>query len=339
MAMTGYTATYEITKTIDSSGGDYPDLATAEAAWDIDLVAGDSSITFNITGEQVEPATTIDGATTNPTHFITITSSGDGRHAGVYSASFWRIETASMGLTVSDNHTVIDGILVASTGAYAIQATGADSVTVKNCVFPGGTGAYAIFANNGLLVFNCVFYDWNTRLIRASGNSYYDIYGNTFVDCGDASGDYYLYNNASPATTDVRNNLFYHGSSNTVQGNGPLVVTGDYNATDSASLDYPGGSCGGSCGGNDVNNLSTTESNIFENYAGNDYRIKSGSGLPSVGVDLGAAYNTDIAGNARTWSIGAFEVEVAATVTKKTWIHDPTGIGARSSANGASVVH
>ena len=99
-------ATYNRTYTV-GSGLDHATLALAEAAHGQDLVSNDSSLTFDIQDAVEEAGTvTIDGYTTDATHFLTVTTSGSGRHSGVYSTSAYRIVAGSavVCLSVNDNY-------------------------------------------------------------------------------------------------------------------------------------------------------------------------------------------------------------------------------------------
>lgn len=312
LATVGHTATYEITKTIP---GDYATLAIAEAAWDIDLVAGDSSITFNITAAALEGATTIDGAVTNATHFLTVTTSGSARHAGVWSASAYRLSATYRPLYLDDDFIVIDGIQVEAIGTadsrFSIDSRG-NEATIKNCIVRHestgsnfGGGIY--LAGTGVsFVFNNIIYDTN------------DAPAERGINCQTSDGDSRCYNNTIVNFIQGINGGFLNAvainniiwgcevpvGSEQVYGSSPYS---HHNATDSSSFSY-GAQCGGNCGAGDITGMSDP----FVDLANQNFLLANGSSDPAEdGSSESGVLTTDILGTSRpqstNWDIGAHE--------------------------------
>ncbi len=283
IATTGYTATYEITKTVDSTAatgpGDYATIAIAEAAWDIDLVAGDSSITLDVTGAQLETGTvTIDGANTNATHFLTVTASGSARQNGIYNTSRYRIVSTSEVLSVDDDYVVLDGIQLKSTGGNGI-ASGADYVIIKNTIIEGWAGSsstFGVLLGTDPTLYNCLFNDWENYVVRGSG--VVTVIGCTFDNCGANNQCVY----GGYLSSVVRNCIFMKSDNVGTD----KIGTATNNATDAASITYV--DCGG-CGANDVYSIDDP----FADTSANNFFPIENSDINGVGIALGPPYDED----------------------------------------------
>ena len=299
-------ATYDITKTIP---GDYATLAIAEAAWDIDLVSGDSSITYNITAAAVEGQTYISGATSSATSFITVTTSGTARHSGTYSTSAWRIETTSGGeaMWIPDDFVTLDGLQIYVTTNNGLKPENNEGTIIKNCIVRGDAidgdadrGFYAAGLLNASL-WNNIVYNFSIAGIYLTSSSGSNLcYNNTVVDC--AKGITGGYKNVIAI-----NNIIYGCTS---QSNDDIGEATN-NATDLSSITYS--DCGG-CGANDIYSMADP----FVNYASDNFLLDDGTSDPAEGgTSLSGVFTDDILGVSRpqstSWDIGAHEYPVAAT--------------------------
>lgn len=286
-------------------------LQAAETAHQQDLVSNDSSITFEIKGDEQnlwpdEGAVSISGSTPDATHFMTITSSGTGRHNGIYDATIaYRIVSSSNpSLFIEDPFVVVGGIQINHTSTLNGLFSTQTDITVKNCIVnhTGGTSASA----NGIqtqsvtgtsLIYNNIVYDAENRGITIGGDAASClIYNNTVVDCGVG-----IEEDAGDAV--MKNNMFW---SNTTDTDVSTANSPSHNATDAASLVGT--------------NNQTSISDPFVAVGSDNFLLSSAtSDGAEDGTDLSGTFTDDILGTTRpestNWDIGAHEFPVAAAVT------------------------
>jgi len=169
-----------ITKTIGPSGRDYANFILAEADVEsiataefgsTDLVANDGAIVFEAdagtyTGRVFLQSTLTTDATRNVTYRPAAGSEHNGdKSSGVIAFS------QNTSFIVHDPHTVLDGLVIANTGAYCVNTAGtAAGAQYRNCIFDGsqGTTFGVVFLTGGtvadpLVVENCVGYAVNVN--------------------------------------------------------------------------------------------------------------------------------------------------------------------------------
>jgi hypothetical protein len=168
-----------------------------------------------------------------------------------------------------------------------IYIVGVDNGTVRYSKFYKSTNSvgegvfFQSSGSDGWEIYGNIFHDLNqsgTKAISIKETTLgLKIFNNTFSDNLSA-----IYGSGNCGTgSETRNNLFYNGS----------------------------GSCGTAS-----NNLTTSSTNVFVDYAGKDFRIVEtvGTGYPrNAGTNLSAYFTTDRGGNPfgadGAWDIGAYE--------------------------------
>lgn len=169
-----------ITKTVKTVGGDYTTLALAiagEVAARANLVGLDQQLDIQVFAGVVDNATvTIDGFTTDATHFVRVIAPAGQGHAGIFDVAKYRIDTSNQNaLVINDNFVRIEGniqVRLSSASGSTLRA-----ITIGSAL---SAGAYDIRINGVYL--------------KGVGNGSvgFDGFINSTVD--DAGGKVYLIN-------------------------------------------------------------------------------------------------------------------------------------------------
>lgn len=207
--------------------------------------------------------------------------------------------SAGANITVSTQHTLIEGLQLKQTGYSPCINAAVANVTIKDCILSRG-GGNAFDGSTSVRWINTVFQHTAT-----AGNSLQSLgksYNCTFVNTAGAGTSKAI--DSQYGVAHAENCLFLGYSDNIVS---TLDATSDYNATDRSSIDVAGGG-----GTHDVLNL--TAADQLESVTA-DFRVKSGHGLQHGTPDATNA-PLDISQTARDGTnptIGAWEyVAVAA---------------------------
>lgn len=317
------TVTYSV-----SPGGTYStvDAAINAANDNGDLVALDTAVDVVISGSWVSADTTavsVDGfASTDADNNITIRTTGDARHAGVWDNTKYRLVRNTTDysptpcISVLEAYVRISGIQlergdVGGMAPFLMQTADGLSqlVLLESVIFRragqavAGAGVmnYSYYAATQIR--NCVFYGINHATYGAidttGGNQKAYVYNCTFVDCTRgiriSSGD-----------TGLMKNCLFVNCGTTASGT--FIAGTDYNATSAAAMGYTV-----TGGGNTHDRTSVTVS--FVDAAQKDYHLAaSDTGVKDQGADLSVTFTVDIDGQTRTgtWDIGADEYQAAA---------------------------
>ena len=283
-----------------------------------------SSTTIHVAGTAADTTNVanLSGHSTTNSNWIIIQM--DTRNpTGIYSASYYRIQSSAGGqtlITVGDNYVKIIGLQIsfqdAGTGVL-INTTGTTDIQVADCIirnhYVSGSGGFGIadpHTGTTIRAWNNIIYwdgtaggaQYGIRFLNTSGSTNY-AYNNTIVGFAEGIHKY--------GTTTVINNLF---SGNTADiGNGPATDT--YNATNNTSAAGLRTVGGGGTG----NRFSQTFT-----FAGAapDYLLSAsdagakGYGMTNPGSGL---FSDDILATARTapWDIGAHQVSTSASARRR----------------------
>ena len=313
--------------TVDSIGHEYTSLSAAEAgASDANHINNTSLVTANVilnipcyydSGDDTT-VVTVSGYTTGVSNYIKIYTPNNTstevnqsqRHAGKTATGVYRRKAGNyeQGITNDQNYTVIQGLIVYTTGwgTYGINAGSRDNVNVSYNIVYGFSlagsyvGIHAGYSTN-VKVYNNIVYSCSLGIgLEYSGTGSL-VYNNTVVK--NTYG--FLQNYGSGSYGTLKNNIASNTTSDYyVNGTGSfLSVT--YCASDDATADDWGGA------GNRIDQTFT-----FANYAGNDFHLDStDAGAKDYGVsDPGSGlFSDDIDGVTRTgtWDIGADEYVAA----------------------------
>ena len=288
------------TYTVCESGGgcDYTTLQAAETAIQQDLVANDSAITFEIQNAWTSPdgQTTFSGWTCDATRFFTVTAVGAARATATFSTTAWRAESAFDALLTNEDFAVFDGLQarLTTTDASARNGIGGNGLsnTIKNCFVKGSTGS-AIdgisvikSTTTGTVVRNNVVIDFPAVGINISSAATGGVKAdnNTIENCGTG---------VSTSAEDgiIRNTIFLNVTT-PISGSPNTTTLSEENWTDNASITYTG--CG-SCGTGDQ----LSQSDPFEDLAGENYLLASGSTPIDAGKDLSGDFTDAIGGKTR----------------------------------------
>lgn len=296
-------AVFTRTYIVAESGGDHATLAAAEAAHEQDLEANDSALTFEITGTWASPEPSfvqITGWTMTATQNLTVTATGDARAGTLFSTTAYRIAGAlSTPYLVAESYVVTDGIQIRTTSSssnvVSVSSTGDSIILVMNCWLGGdgvATTVRGILANAGAATFNHryrnnIIIDCGAQgILYNSGNAtecFVD--NNTFFDC--ATG---LTSNPTNGSV-ARNNIFW-GTTTALSGSYSDATKSQENWTDLSSINYTG--CTG-CGTGDQ----LSQSDPFEDEAGEDLALASGATAIDAGLDLSGDFTDAIGGKTR----------------------------------------
>jgi hypothetical protein len=262
-----------------------------------------------------DTAVTIDGWTTDEDHYVHIYTTAAARHDGKWNESKYRseISNGASNIKIREPHTRIIGLQIktstntAGDWQYGIctEDSAGYNIISHNIVRPGNlitkySSGIKLFSGDYNNVYNNIVYDFPTDNsgIGVSGE-YNCIYSNTVVDCAkgiSASGW---------AGHKARNNLAFNNTDDY-----SCEYWGTGNATYNAySEDSDPGS-----NGVDISGKSGSE--IFVDYANDDFHLSASSDVRDAGADLSAdanlAFSDDIDGERRgaggAWDIGADEI-------------------------------
>jgi hypothetical protein len=326
----------EVIKVVDpdnGSGTDYTSLSAWEAGQQQDLVTNDRIATAKCrctSGSADTAALTIDGWTTNSTHYIKIwTDPSEGyRHNGKWNTQKYRL-TVTGAKAISNNigyvrvfglQISIDGGQEAFSAPFPIGVTGEIYVgynIIKATAAGSDTKGIKIFRVSGsVYIYNNIIYDIKQTAATSAGIEIYGVtsapvYNNTVVDC------YYGLWSELGTVILAKNNIV-KGSGDVNAYVGTFVSGTDYNATDGTD-DI----------GTGTHNR-TSQTFTFVDEVNDDFHLAStDSGARDHGVDLSSdptfAFSDDIDGQTRsgTWDIGADEY-VASGLSIN--IYDSTGV-------------
>ena len=310
----------EVIKTLRSSGGDYSEMSTWEAAEQTDLVAaGDTHVLecYNDWPTGLDNNCNIIGWTTSATNNITIRPAAGQGHGGVPRAGFWMRSNQLNVLYVQAQFTVVEDIEVVgqATGVMNVlrlNRGNASGSLIQRCIAHGENTTSSLQtaflmdgsgASNSTTVRNNRFVVDGTqgrcaRFTHLSGHNLI-VQANTAIstNAGNATA---VYENANSAVAfgAFDNNVGYAAGSSAVYV-ACFVGTALNNASSDASA----------AGTAPVINMPST---AFTNYAGGDYNPAAGQELDGTGADLSGSFTDDITGETRTqWDIGAYGIIVS----------------------------
>lgn len=316
--------------TASSAGGDgttngtsgstraYASLSAWEAARQADLVTaadGEEVLCCGTAADTTE--VTVDGWTTNATYYISIKGNPDdaaGRHEGIFSSSFYRIEVASgnICLRVNESYTRVEGIQATLSSASFFSVFHIeDSTTVGGVQFiaclgkstnSNHLGAFAYAAPSGTMpapnmAINCVAW-----LTHASNYGFYFRTNTSGVhsyvlNCTTYGGSYGARSRSSAGTCYFYNFVSVNASTSAILET--AAAGGSHVAFDIGTDPLTSG----------VDISGSSDAQIFTDAANGNFSLPSGSPLIDVGTDRSAdGYSDDIIGTARSvWDIGAWE--------------------------------
>lgn len=317
--------------TINSIKREFASLSAAEAGSsnashinNTDLTAAGADVALHLPCYQDAAlnadttAVSIDGWTTDSTHFIKVYTPTDTalqvntsqRHDGKWNTSKYRLEvssavsTAALGIT--EAYVKVDGLQIS---ADATSTNTADVLTFSTSY---GASSYIEATNNilkginnnygsGIYVNNSTGYIYNNIIYDLTGSTSYGIYANS------TTGSLYIYNNtitncdygvhgASGVT--LKNNLLYNHSLGATSN--MTVANCGYNSTNAASLGYTA-----QTGDRIYQTFSFTDAGAL------DWHITStDTGARNRGTSLSGTFTTDVDGETRgtVWDIGSDEI-------------------------------
>jgi len=315
-------AATQVKKVVAPSGGDYTSLESCmnametDAAFggDGDLVGEDKYFDVEISGTWSSAdttAVTIHNYTTDATRYINIYTTGDARHHGIASSSYYILSNANNIMNVGNSFVKVDGLqFTGMTTIYAVAITtsSASNIFKNNIVYLSsnparestGINIAGTYQSNNY-VYNNIIYGFN----QANG-------GNGISVTGFDNTSNYIYNN-----TVYGNKIGIYNYGNSDYANGLRIVnnicngnTTDYSlfkeattATDNISED--------TTSPNDEWDSTAVD---FVNE-GTDFHLAATADAIDQGTDLSGTFTTDIDGDTRsgTWDIGADEYAAAAT--------------------------
>lgn len=298
--------TRTVTITPAGQGGTYNSLSAAEDAEDNtgDLVSRDEIVVFQISGDWSggadTTAVTIDGWTTDSTHYIEIRTTGSALHDGKWNTSKYILSQTSGATTmlINEAYTRVIGLQIyngRTTGnAIGLQiTTGGDNSTVDRCIFKGfaaqtlgyniGLGLYVA----GCVVKNCIAFD---QLVNNAASAGFYFNANSTVLNATAYGCIRGFNRAGGTIT-LTNCL-------------AQACTDGFNGTFTATT------CASDIASDLASGQTATGTVTFVDTGSDDYHLASNDTIAlNAGTDLSTTFTTDIDGQTRsgTWDIGADE--------------------------------
>lgn len=302
------TASTSIIDPDNGAGTDYTSLNAWEDAMEGNLVIQNevAVATCRSTGGSAdETSVTIDGWTTDATHYIKIwTDPVEGyRHDGKWDETAYRLEVSNDEcLYILEDYVRVDGIQAKmtvipdnETKAIRFLLQNADNdLRVSNCIVRGncsgtgsGIGIVTEDADINLKVWNCLIYDFISGndtgfmgMYDGGANAFY-VYNCTIHNCGKGffNVDDGIYNTA--------------------------VFDCNDDFDDCAIADY----CASDDGDGDHSVQPGNWSSVFLDYENGDFHLTASADLKDAGTDLSDTFSDDIDGETRTgtWDIGADE--------------------------------
>ena len=278
--------TNEVVKSVGATGRNYPDTATWEADTDEDCTAGwgagDYADPCSPVGDCYDDAdlagAIIAGATTDSTHYRTLTVHSGQRHAGVNGSG---VNLTSAVTLNGDAYAVVEWILFTGAVNHPILALNAGTGLMFQQLVLATTGNYGIKGGDPTKNFarNCI----------AHGQAYRSFYRVTAQNCS--------------VLTDPTTHAFYMAApTNCIAcGSGAgawLSASGDYNV---GTLTPPGG--------NSIDGVAAAD--IFANIGeGTEdlHLLSDATAASAAALDLSAYFTDDIDADTRSdWDIGADE--------------------------------
>ena len=299
-----------ITKTVKpGGGGDYTSLAAWESAEQTNLVTdGDTHVCECYTGGDLNQVS-IDGWTTDATHFITITSPDGEYHAGDINAGAY-IDANSSYVSCYQAYTVIEKLRCQGGDPgwprYGIYSFATNITIRRNVIKDGQNGIYLHESDGG---YSCIAH--NNLIVGVANSGIYSLVttstentllNNTIVDCPQGITCTGIRTGGSNYD-DVRNNICLGNTTNYDML--ATAVVANYNAGESGNMPPEG-----------ANNVTTTKALTFNDPDNDDYsHLKYGSCI-ETGIYI-AGYPIDIIGGERPLSgsgspfdIGCFHAEI-----------------------------
>lgn len=241
---------------------------------------------------------------------------GESNHNGVLNTSLYLLtESAYNGVIFGAQGSAMDiigvQIVKVTTGTYSRaislqnghnNSTAQRIVRVERCILkgPGATTSYGVYVNNfdqdnvdsEVWVVNNMIYDWGQN-----------IYTN---DNGAVGQEYYLNNSLLDAADD---NMYLSTPNARIINNVAYGATNSdfYGSTRHASSDYNANDDGTNISSNYVDLTPYAGTDIFEDYANDDFHAKTTGPLYQAATALTAYFTDDIdlQTRAATWTIGA----------------------------------
>ena len=298
----------------------YTSLAAWESAQNRDLTsAGSNNIeVVEIGGTWANPDTspvTIDGWTTDATHYIRIYTAPEARHNGAWNTGKYRLETTSAdnSILMKERYVRIEGLQIKIGAANysgiridnSLASMSGDIHISSNIIRSGGSGGIKGIVNGAfpvspfLKIWNNIVYDFTTSYaIYGTVGWYSAVFNNTLYNSWTC---FFVYNDGNPSIGTMKNNI----TQNCI---GFELNSGGWNALSNYNISSDNTAPG-------VNSKrSTTVS--FIDAANSDFHLASSdTAAKNAGADLNADANLkfikDIEGDSRRglWDIGADEQE------------------------------
>ncbi|MCK4946132.1 MAG: hypothetical protein KAS59_07710, partial [Alphaproteobacteria bacterium] len=320
----------------DATGPDYTGSTQAVAgAWYTDLTSWESDRDGNITAtgrntretaecyndwpSGLDDQITVDGFTTDASHYMKITVPEGERHNG----------TAGTGFYIDKSGYILNGeSIIALGGTYGIV----EWVEIKNYLTQFGHDCFGInIGSYAIARYNLVHDSSSGSGIRSDKSG--EVYNNIFYDLdeyGIFDGDSYvgggkIYNNTvfNIGTEGIKDRATNAATKNYLKNN--LVIAGARGGTcfafsAYADHDYNASSDATATGSNSINSGSATPPSTSDfvsiTASSEDLHLVSGAPEIGAGTDLSGTFTDDIDGGARNsdglgWDIGADEVAAA----------------------------
>lgn len=318
-----------VTKTLKAAGGDYSSMVAWESARQADIVSDNyiEQLDCHAFDDTANGLVTIDGWATDATRFVIVRAVDN--HYGKWSTAAYRLKLHTNGWFAFGVCEVAHLIGLQMYLAYDstppatnLPVVWCDNITpmprlvMDRCILrrtgtnaDGQCGFYSQAPSGDFYLTNNIVYGFpnSVGIGFSDGDNYHRhfVFNNTVYGCatGFQHGTWYptkqsLYftNNMSIGNTTAYNLRGDNGSARAVED------FADNIASDTSS----------------PNNEWDSQTVVFADAAGGDFRLLSTDPGVDAGTDLSAYFTTDAAGNTRTgtWDIGAFEyVSSGATVT------------------------
>ena len=294
-----------------------------------DLISDDNILDVEIVGQwsSVDSTSAIVGnitTNTDATRYINIYTTGDARHAGVYSTSKYtlQIDTQSTQFEVGANYTRISGIqFLCVDGATDLSPIGFISLDGSNSILYNSIVKSTAFSSRfsniaidvqavNVLVYNNIIYDFvvNTDVAISTNYSGSLLYNNTIyggvIGIDGNSADPILINNVTRGCANGYINSAHATSdynSSDVDGDAPNA-TKDHHASPWYSA-------------------ATADSDIFVDAINRNLHLKAGCIFTREGYNLSSTFTDDIDFTTRggQWDLGADQISGGGAM--KAWYH------------------